>query len=133
MRFVFAPPADQTAGLLSLPWRQPLEEWEDERVVEIRQRGISRHVVRFVADGGRVYALKEIDERLARREYHLLRRLRDLEIPAVEVLGVVVDRPDDLDAMLVTSFLDHSISYRALFANPRGGQPTDKLIDAMVK
>ena len=133
MRFVFAPPADQTAGLLSLPWRQPLEEWEDERVVEIRQRGISRHVVRFVADGGHVYALKEIDERLARREYRLLRRLRDLEIPAVEVLGVVVDRPDDLDAVLVTSFLDHSISYRALFANPRGGQPTDKLINAMVE
>ena len=36
---------------------------------------------------------------------------------------MVVDRPDDLDAVLVTRFLDHSISYRALFANPRGGAP----------
>jgi tRNA A-37 threonylcarbamoyl transferase component Bud32 len=133
VRFVFAPPADRTAGLLTLPWREPIEEWVDDRIVEIRQRGISRHVVRFVADGGNVYALKEIDERLARREYRLLRRLGELEIPAVEVLGVVVDRPNDLDAVLVTKFLDHSISYRALFASPRGGQPTDKLLDAMVE
>jgi tRNA A-37 threonylcarbamoyl transferase component Bud32 len=134
VRFIFAPPADATAGLLTLPWREPIEEWDDDRLVEIRQRGISRHVVRFVADGGQVYALKEIDERLARREYRLLRRLHELEIPAVEVLGVVVDRPDDLDAVLVTRFLEHSISYRALFANPRGGgQPTDKLLDAMVE
>jgi len=133
MRFVFAPPAESTTGLLSLPWREPMETWEDERIVEIRQRGISRHIVRFVADGGQVFALKELDERLARREYRLLRRLDDLGIPAVEVLGVVVDRPGDLDAVLVTRFLDHSISYRALFANPRGGQPTDKLLDAMVE
>ena len=133
MRFVFAPPAETTAGLLTLPWREPIEEWQDDRLVEIRQRGISRHVVRFVADGGQVYALKELDERLARREYRLLRRLSELGIPAVEVLGVVVDRPGDLDAVLVTRFLDHSISYRALFANPRGGQPTDRLLDAMVE
>jgi len=134
VRFVFTPPADQTAGLLTLPWREPIEEWKDERVVEIRQRGISRHVVRFVHEAGQVYALKEIDERLARREYRLLRRLRELEIPAVEVLGIVVDRPNDLDAVLVTKFLDHSISYRALFASPRGsGQPVDKLLDAMVE
>ncbi len=133
MRFIFAPPADTTAGLLTLPWRSPIAEWEDDRLVEIRQRGISRHVVRFVAEGGHVYALKEIDERLARREYRLLRRLHELEIPAVEVLGVVVNRPDDLDAVLVTKFLEHSISYRALFANPRGGQPTEKLLDAMVE
>jgi tRNA A-37 threonylcarbamoyl transferase component Bud32 len=133
MRFVFAPPAESTAGLLSLPWREPIETWEDDRLVEIRQRGISRHIVRFVTEGGQIYALKELDERLARREYRLLRELRDLGIPAVEVLGVVVDRPAGLDAVLVTRFLDHSISYRALFANPRGGQPTEKLLDAMVE
>jgi len=133
MRFVFAPPAETTAGLLTLPWREPLEEWQDDRIVEIRQRGISRHVVRFVADGGQVYAVKELDERLARREYRLLRRLGEVGIPSVEVLGVVVDRPGDLDAILVTRFLNHSISYRALFATPRGGLPTDRLLDAMVE
>jgi hypothetical protein len=133
MRFVFAPPAEQTTGLLTLPWREALTDWDDERLVEIRHRGLSRHVVRFVAEDGEIYALKELDERLARREYRLLREVRQLGIPAVEVLGVVVDRPGDLDAVLVTRFLEHSISYRALFANPRGGQPTDRLLDAMVE
>jgi tRNA A-37 threonylcarbamoyl transferase component Bud32 len=133
VRFVFAPPAQSSTGLLSLPWREPIEEWHDDRLVELRQRGISRHIVRFVAEAGQVYALKELDERLARKEYRLLRQLRELEIPAVEVLGVVVDRPAGLDAVLVTQFLDHSVSYRALFANPRGGQPTDKLLDALVE
>jgi len=133
VRFVFVPPAENTAGLLSLPWREPMAEWTDDRLVEIRQRGLSRHVVHFVAESGQVYALKELHERLARREYTLLRRLHELGIPAVEVLGVVVDRPGDLDAVLVTRFLDHSISYRALFANPRGGQPTNRLLDAQVE
>jgi hypothetical protein len=133
MRFVFSPPASAAAGLLTLPWREPLEEWRDDRLVEIRQRGLSRHVVRFVAEGGVVYALKELHERLARKEYHLLRRLREVGVPAVEVLGVVVDRPDDLDAVLVTRFLDYSSSYRALFVSPRGADLTGRLLDALVE
>ena len=133
MRFVFSPPAESAAGLLTLPWRQPLESWEDERIQEIPQRGISRHVVRFVAEGGDFYALKEIPERYARREYQLLRHLKELGIPSVEVLGAVVERPDDLDAILVTRFLDYSSSFRALFANPRGGHLTERLLDAQVE
>jgi hypothetical protein len=132
MRFVFTPPATAVAGLLTLPWDRPLEEWTDDRLIEIRQRGLSRHVVRFVVEAGEVFAVKEIDERLARREHHLLRRLQQLGIPAVEVLGVVADRPG-LEAALVTRFLDYSTPYRNLFANPRGGQLTDRLLDALVE
>ena len=132
MHFVFTPPADAAAGLLTLPWHQPLEEWTDDRLVEIRQRGLSRHVVRFVVEGGEVFAIKEIDERLARREHRLLRRLQELGIPSVEVLGVVADRPG-LDSCLVTRFLDYSTPYRNLFANARGGQPTERLLDALVE
>ena len=133
MRFVFSPPADDASGLLTLPFGEPLEEWEDERLVEIRQRGLSRHVVRFVADGGELYALKSISERLARREYQVLRELAEFHIPAVEVVGIVIDRGPDLDAILVTRFLDYSTTYRALFSNPRGSQPADRLLDAMVE
>ena len=75
MRFIFRPPAEHAAGLLTLPWDVPLEEWVDDRILEVAHRGISRHVVRFVEVDGMVFALKEIDERLARREYHLLGRL----------------------------------------------------------
>ena len=133
MRFVFSPPAGEVAGLLTLPWAQPLESWDDERLVQIRQRGISRHVVRFVADGGGLYALKSLSETLARREYRLLRALADLAVPAVEVVGIVVGRGADEDAILVTRFLEYSSTYRALFSSRRGGLPTDRLLDSLVE
>ena len=134
MRFVFTPPADQAAGLLTLPWTEPLEEWKDERLVEIRQRGISRHVVRFVSDDGVLYAMKSLSERLARREYRLLRVLAELGIPAVEVVGVAVDLGPGADAILVTKFLTYATTYRTVFSSPRtGGPPTYKLLDALVE
>jgi hypothetical protein len=136
VRFVFTPPADHAAGLLTLPWSEPLEVWTDERLVEIRQRGISRHVVRFVYDDGALYALKELNERLARREYRLLRALGELSIPAVEVVGIAVDRGEEKtggDAILVTRFLSYATTYRAVFSNPRGLHPTDQLLDALVE
>jgi hypothetical protein len=105
VRFVFSPPAEEATGLLTFPWTESLEDWKDERLVEIRQRGISRHVVRFASDNGVLYALKSISERLARREYRLLRSLAELGIPAVEVVGVAVDLGPDADAILVTKFL----------------------------
>jgi Domain of unknown function (DUF4032)/Lipopolysaccharide kinase (Kdo/WaaP) family len=140
--FVFTPPADHAAGLLTLPWSEPLEQWHDDRLIEIRQRGISRHVVRFAYDDGTLYALKELSERLARREYRLLRALAELNIPAVEVVGIAVDRglagpgkeaQTDEDAILVTRYLSYATTYRAVFSNPRGVQPTDGLLDALVE
>jgi Domain of unknown function (DUF4032)/Lipopolysaccharide kinase (Kdo/WaaP) family len=133
VRFVFTPPAEKAAGLLTLPWTEPLEQWEDERLVEIRQRGISRHVVRFVEDGDVLYALKAISERLARREFRLLRALAELGVPAVEVVGVAVDLGPDADAVLVTRFLTFATTYRAVFSSPRGGRASDKLLDALVE
>jgi Domain of unknown function (DUF4032)/Lipopolysaccharide kinase (Kdo/WaaP) family len=136
VRFVFTPPADHAAGLLTLPWSLPLANWRDERLVEIRQRGISRHVVRFVYDDGTLYALKELSERLARREYRLLRALADLNVPAVEAIGIAVDRDPanpDADAILVTRFLTYATTYRAVFSHPRGIQPIDGLLDALVE
>lgn len=133
MRFVFSPPADEVSGLLTLPWSEPLEDWRDQRLVEVRQRGLSRHVVRFVADSGQMFALKSIAEDLARREYRLLRSLAEIGIPAVEAVGVVVDRGPDEDAVLVTRFLEYSSTYRALFSSRRGGLPTDSLLDALVE
>jgi tRNA A-37 threonylcarbamoyl transferase component Bud32 len=98
---------------LDLPWEQPLEAWESERLVEV-VRGISRHVVRFVRYEGAVYALKELPERLAHREYGLLRRLNAEGMPTVLVVGVV--ERADLDAVLITRHLDFSLPYRALFS-----------------
>ena len=138
MRFVFAPPADHAAGLLTLPWTQPLADWRGERLVEVRQQGIARHVVRFVYDDGTLYALKELSERLARREYRLLRAMVDVNIPVVEAVGIAVDRggadpgqPDD--AILITKFLRYTTTYRAVFSRPLGVQPINGLLDALVE
>ncbi|SDC71021.1 Lipopolysaccharide kinase (Kdo/WaaP) family protein [Geodermatophilus telluris] len=133
MRFVFSPPAEAAADLLTLPWDLPLAQWTDDRIVEIPQHGRSRHVVRFVAEAGGVFALKELPEPSARREYEVLRRLHELGIPAVEVVGAVVDRPGDQQAVLVTRFLDYSSSFLALFANPRGAHLVDRVMNAQVE
>jgi hypothetical protein len=133
MRFLFRPPADEAAGLLVLPWDQPLEEWDDEHLLEVPQRGISRHVVRFVTSDGTVYALKEIDERLARHEYALLTDFEAEGLPTVSVLGICVDRPHDLPAVLVTRYLEYSMSYRYLFSSPRSEHSAEQLIDTLVE
>ncbi|MGY1916279.1 DUF4032 domain-containing protein [Blastococcus sp. SYSU DS0973] len=132
MRFLFRPPAAEATGLLSLPWDQPLEQWDDELLLDVAQRGISRHVVRFVAAGGQVFALKEISERLARHEYALLAQFEAEGLPAVSVLGICVDRPHDQQAILVTRYLEYSMSYRWLFSRPQGGHSADQLLDTMV-
>ena len=75
-------------SFLDLPWDRPLEEWQTPRLVNVI-RGISRHVVRFVEYDGALYALKELPERPARREYVLLRRLESQGLPVVEAVGLV--------------------------------------------
>jgi hypothetical protein len=100
---------------LDLPWNEPLEEWESPRFVNLI-RGISRHVVRFVEYDGVLYALKELPERPARREWTLLRRLEGQELPVVEAVGIVTARGEDLDAILITRHLEYSLPYRALFS-----------------
>jgi hypothetical protein len=99
-------------SFLDLPWDEPLETWESERIVEV-VRGIHRHVVRFVEYDGRLYALKELPDRLARREWTLLRRLAAENQPVVEVVGVVT-RPQ-LEGVLITRHLEFSLPFRTLF------------------
>ncbi len=102
-------------SFLDLPWEQPLEDWTSDRLVNL-VRGISRHVVRFVEYENALYALKELPERPARREYTLLRRLHDQGLPVVEAIGMVTARPNDLDAVLITRHLEYSLPYRVLFS-----------------
>jgi hypothetical protein len=136
MRYLFRPPAAEAAGLLTLPWHQPLAEWDDSLLLEVPQRGISRHVVRFVASEGRVFALKEIAEPLARHEYALLSEFEQEGLPSVSVLGLCVDRPEDQEAILVTRYLEYSMSYRYLFSSARAHSPgrlLDTLVELMVR
>jgi hypothetical protein len=132
VRFVFRPPATEAAGLLALPWDRPLATWPDDVLADVPQRRISRHVVRYVALEGTVYALKEIVEPLARKEYALLADFGADGLPTVGVVGICVDRPGDQPAILITRYLDYSVSYRHLFSTPRGDVSAEQLIDTLV-
>jgi hypothetical protein len=117
---------------LDLPWDRPLSEWEHERLVEV-VRGIHRHVVRFVDYDGRIYALKELPERLARREYSLLRRLGDESVNVVEAAGIVLGRPRGIDAVLITRHLDFSLPYRSLFSTRGIADLGPNLLDGLAQ
>jgi tRNA A-37 threonylcarbamoyl transferase component Bud32 len=120
------------SGFLELPWELPLEEWQSERLVN-PVRGIGRHVVRFVEQDGRLYALKELPERIARREYSLLRRLEGQGLPVVTAVGLVTARGGDLDGVLITRHLDYSLPYRALFAGRVIPDLRSHLLNALVE
>ena len=129
---ITAVPEDPT--LLDLPWEVPLEQWPAETLVTL-PRGISRHVVRFVRLSGRVYAVKEVGERLALREFRLLRDLERIDTPSVEAVAVVSGRetPDGrpLDPALVTRHLQFSLPYRALFSRTLRPDTARRLLDAL--
>ena len=80
-------------------------------------RGISRHVVRFVRVSGTVYAIKELPQQVAEREYRLLNELGKREVPVVRARSIISERTTDdgepLDAALVTKHLRYSLPYRA--------------------
>ncbi|WP_380165334.1 DUF4032 domain-containing protein [Jannaschia sp. R86511] len=122
------------SGLLDLPWELPLETWPEERIAAL-PRGISRHVVRFVRISGKVYAVKEITEAIARREYQMLRNLRRLAVPSVEPTAVVSGRHDadgePLESALITRHLQFSLPYRALFSQTLRPDTATRLIDAL--
>jgi hypothetical protein len=125
----------EPSHLIDLPWDTPLESWEHPSIVH-RTRGQSRHVVRFVNDGARTFALKETNEREAEKEYRLLREIRGAGLPVVEAVGLVTGREDaagkPLAGVLVTRFLDYSLPFRYLFGIERVEPLSSKLIDAAV-
>ncbi|HET6776088.1 MAG TPA: DUF4032 domain-containing protein [Acidimicrobiales bacterium] len=129
---------------VDLPWERPLADWRSDRLVS-PVRGISRHVVRFVAYGPEVYALKELPGRLAEREYRLLRALADRSVPVVDAVGVATGRTSGggardggegappLDDVLITHHLHYSLPYRALFAQASLSDLWAPLLDALAQ
>ncbi len=134
-----------------LPWELPLETWDSDRLVT-PVRGISRHVVRFVAYGPDMYAIKEMPDRVVEREYRLLRGLAESNAPVVEVVGMASGRTasaagpgagygaddghgigDELDGTLITRHLAFSLPYRTLFAHERHSALWVPLLDALAQ
>ena len=121
-------------AMLDLPWEVPLEDWPESHLAAL-PRGISRHVVRFVRLSGKVVAVKEITEHLARREFQTLRTLRRMDLPAVKPLAVISRRTDadgrPLDSCLVTQHLRFSLPYRAVFSQRMRPDTARRTLDAL--
>jgi len=119
--------------LLGLPWRDPLSAW-DPTAVSFRDIpvGPSRHLVRFVEADGALWALKSLPQRLAQREYDVLRQMEIRALSAVRVAGVVIQPVED-EALLVTHYLERSWQYRRLLMRiPTAmGVHRGRLFDAM--
>lgn len=120
-------------GLLALPWREPLAAW-DLTAVPFRDVpvGPSRHLVRFVETDDRLWALKDLPARIARKEYDVLREMEDRGLAAVRAAGVVQQPLDDA-AILVTHYLERSWQYRRLLLRvpATATTPRGRLFDAM--
>lgn len=131
-RFLSARPR---SDLIGLPWDVPLERWPSDLLVAL-PRGISRHVVRFVRVGHRVFAAKELVEHAAMAEYHLLQDLRRLGTPAVTPTAVVTGRVDGdgepLLPVLLTKHLKFSLPYRSVFFSGVRPETVTRLVDALV-
>ncbi len=121
-------------GLLTLPWSTPLAEWPSNVIVFL-PKGLSRHLVRFANLSGRVVAIKETTEEMARREYDMLGNLHRLDAPCVERVAVIAGRKDaagePLPAALVTAHLKFSLPYRALFTQVLRPDTANRLVDAL--
>ncbi|MEU4421181.1 DUF4032 domain-containing protein [Actinoplanes sp. NPDC024001] len=121
-------------ALLDLPWHIPLEEWPADHLVALPQ-GISRHIVRFVKLNDVVYAMKETRERIAEKEYDLLRALERIDFPAVQAVAIATDRQtldgEPLETVLVTKHLQFSLPYRALFSRVLRPETMNRLLDAL--
>ena len=122
-----------SAGLLALPWDRPLSQWN---VPDVPLRDIavgpSRHLVKFVDADDALWAVKDMPQRIAAKEYDVLRRLEEMGLPAVRPAGLVA-QPEFDTAILVTRYLEGSWQYRRLFMRLPPDQPKHRtrLLDGM--
>ena len=88
---------DPAIALVDLPWETPLADWP-AATLAFRELpvGPSRHLVRFLAADGSLYALKELPLEAGRREYEVLLHLEGAGLPAVAPAGIAEseDRAD---------------------------------------
>jgi hypothetical protein len=117
VRLQFADPAEHP-HIGSLPFASDLADWDLPHMRGVL--GLHRHVVRLIELGDELqrtsYVVKELPDRLAQREYRLLRSLIADRLPTVNAVALVTDRSDHRDGLLITRHLDYSLPYRNLLA-----------------
>jgi Domain of unknown function (DUF4032)/Lipopolysaccharide kinase (Kdo/WaaP) family len=121
---------------LDLPLDEPMIDWTNERLVS-PVRGLHRHVVVFVAYGDDMYALKELPDKVAEREYRNLRELVERDVPTVDAIGTITGRTDHdgdpLEGIVITRHLDFSLPFRVLFNRTSLADGAPLLLDALAQ
>jgi hypothetical protein len=130
MRLHIAKPGEHTA-LVDWPFAERLDDWTISGLYEVA--GLHRHVVRLIECEDTTYVVKELPDHLAEREWRLLRELGDAGLPTAEVVGVVVERADDADGLLITRNIDYALPYRVLLSGTGVHIPYlgDRVLDAL--
>jgi tRNA A-37 threonylcarbamoyl transferase component Bud32 len=116
-----------------LPWNLPLDEWKDRvSLLENVQQGISRHPVVFLNLDNKLFAIKELPEKSAQKEFFILSHLYEMGLPTVQPAGYAFFQRDSIQfSALFTYYLEASLPYRSLFINKVMEQYQDHLLDAI--
>jgi hypothetical protein len=130
VRLHIAKPGEHS-GLVDWPYTERLDDWTIPGLYEVA--GLHRHVVRLIECHDTTYVVKELPDHLAQREWRLLRELGDAGLPTAEVVGVVVERADDADGLLITRNIDYALPYRVLLSGTGVHIPYlgDRVLDAL--
>ena len=91
-------------------------------------------MVRFVAYGDRLYAVKDLPNRIAHREYDSLCDLESKIRPVAHAVGVVerpwVDPTEEWSSAVITEYVSFAFSYRELIEGRGFGKNRERLLDA---
>ncbi|MFZ2095132.1 MAG: DUF4032 domain-containing protein [Anaerolineales bacterium] len=116
-----------------LPWDRPINQWpKDTPQLEEVQHGISCHPIVFVNYDGLLYAIKELPETVAQKEYKILIQMQELSLPSVKPFGYAkIIRKTGSASLLFTYYLDTSVPYRYLFISNAVDHFQTHLLDAI--
>ena len=130
MKLQLSKPTEHS-DIVTWPLTTRLDDWTVPGLYDVT--GLHRHVVRLLEFGDTTYVVKELPDRLARREFELLHEMAEAGLPTVEAVALVTDRDDDADGLVITRHLDYSLPYRVLLSGRGLRIPYlgDRLLDAL--
>ena len=121
-------------SFLDLPWDQPIDDWESDRVVEM-PIGIHRHPVVFVAYDDDAIYIEELPVEKALHEFEVLSMLESRThrsaIPVGSVTRAWLDPSSEQSGSVITAYVKHTFPYRRLVTGVGFGSRRDRLLDSV--
>lgn len=116
-----------------LPWGIPLNEWPRELAhLEEIQHGISRHPIVFVNYNNQLFAIKELPNSIAQKEYEILSHMQEQGLPSAIPFGYAkIIRKTRSCSILFTRYIEASVPYRYLFLSNAVKHYQTNLLDAI--